>query len=449
MNTKPVRPTAVLFSALLLAACGGDGDSGSNGKDNTPATAVFRSAADLGVRDNVVVEFSESMDPASLELGGTLAVVSDDGTWSQTTFENDTLTLAPLDDAWDSGLKNVEISVRDAAGNITQTASQIAIRVVFDTFQEAAIVVGQPDFTSNGYHQDGVPGSNTIGSSYGNPGYDTASDILFLPDYDSSRILAFQGIPDVNNANAQFVVGQETFDSVTPGTSATVINGPQTASVHGSKLIVTEYGNNRVSIYAPTPLAGPGTITAVVGQVDKDSAADECTTTGLNTPETHSVTPDGKLIVTDSNNNRVLIWNALPEADGVAADLVLGQGDFTHCSPNDDNQDGEDEQQPSARTLSLPAGVWSDGTRLVVLDNDNSRVLIWNTFPEADFQPADVVLGQSDFVHSEENDADQDGTEDATASAKTFALPTGILLVRDTLIIGDNSNARYLIFEAQ
>jgi hypothetical protein len=36
-----------------------------------------------------------------------------------------------------------------------------------------------------------------------------------------------------------------------------------------------------------------------------------------------------KLVVSDSTNNRVLIWNSIPTANGVPADVVLGQPDFT------------------------------------------------------------------------------------------------------------------------
>jgi hypothetical protein len=39
-----------------------------------------------------------------------------------------------------------------------------------------------------------------------------------------------------------------------------------------------------------------------------------------------------------------------------------------------------------------------DGTHLVVGDNINNRALIWNSFPTSNFQDADVVLGQTDFI---------------------------------------------------
>ena len=46
------------------------------------------------------------------------------------------------------------------------------------------------------------------------------------------------------------------------------------------------------------------------------------------------------------------------------------------------------------RGLSSPTGVLIVGSRLLVADQQNSRVLIWNTFPTQANQPADLVLGQ-------------------------------------------------------
>src|SRR5260221_98345 len=85
------------------------------------------------------------------------------------------------------------------------------------------------------------------------------------------------------------------------------------------------------------------------------------------------VDPNGRLILGDTNNHRVLIWNSVPVNSGLTnADLVLGQPDFTSSTSNNGGL--------SARTLSFPDSVWSDGSRLLVDDNNNSRVLIWNTF---------------------------------------------------------------------
>lgn len=44
-----------------------------------------------------------------------------------------------------------------------------------------------------------------------------------------------------------------------------------------------------------------------------------------------------------------------------------------------------------------PTGIASDGTRFLLCDRFNNRVLIWNTLPTKWNAQADLVLGQSDF----------------------------------------------------
>jgi hypothetical protein len=102
--------------------------------------------------------------------------------------------------------------------------------------------------------------------------------------------------------------------------------------------------------------------------------------------------------VADTSGNRVLIWNSLPTTNGAAANLVLGQGSFTTCEGNDANGDGTPDATAAASTLFSPSGVWTDGTRLLVADTGNNRVLLWNQFPTTNGQPADVVIGQPNFT---------------------------------------------------
>lgn len=146
---------------------------------------------------------------------------------------------------------------------------------------------------------------------------------------------------------------------------------------------------------------------------------------------------DGKLIVADGGNNRVLIWNAVPSVIDTPADIVLGQSSMNSCAANDDDQDGFSDANPTARTLNSASDVWSDGERLVVADADNNRVLIWNSFPTTNFVPADVVLGQPDFV------SDDDGT-----SASSFIYPYMLHSNGNQLFVADERNHRVLIWNA-
>ena len=161
----------------------------------------------------------------------------------------------------------------------------------------------------------------------------------------------------------------------------------------------------------------------------------------------NAVATDGKMIVADAGNNRVLIWNAVPSVSGTEPDLVLGQNSFDTCETNDDDQDGNSDNA-SARTFSSPAGIWSNGEKLAVIDGGNHRVLLWNTFPTENFTAADVVLGQQDFVSYYRNDADNDSSQD-DPSAQTMNLPyQGVFSDGEQLFIADGDNNRVLIWNS-
>src|SRR5262245_38545705 len=59
----------------------------------------------------------------------------------------------------------------------------------------------------------------------------------------------------------------------------------------------------------------------------------------------------GKLLVADSDNNRILIWSSIPTMPGTAADSVLGQTSLSLATTG---------ATASATTLRRPTGVWTD-----------------------------------------------------------------------------------------
>lgn len=275
----------------------------------------------------------------------------------------------------------------------------------------------------------------------------TVDGKLFIGDYDNNRILAYSSLPTVSNASADFVLGQPDFTSTTATVTQNSHRRPQQVVSAAGKLIVAEYSSHRIMIYNSIPTSGSAVPDVVVGQPDFTSSNSACSADGLFRVETVAVTPGGKLIATDSSNNRLLIWNAIPTSNGQPADVVLGQADFTHCTEDDDDQDGIADATPSARSLDYPAGIWTDGTRLVVSDSDNNRVLIWNQVPTTSFQPADIVLGQASFTKFTENDDNQDSVADVSPSARTLSYPyDGIDSNGVQLAVADNNNNRVLIW---
>jgi hypothetical protein len=315
--------------------------------------------------------------------------------------------------------------------------------VNLSTFQDASVVIGQFNFNGGAVNQGGAAGENTISNPYGKPV--VYNGILYAPDFGNNRVLGFNTVPASNNANADFVLGQPDFLTTTFGTAANQMGGPESIRVSGGKLIVDDYGNSRILIWNSAPTTSTQPADVVVGQTGFGLNGSSCTQTGLSYPESIE-TAGGKLIVADSVNNRVLIWNTIPTSNGAPADVVLGQNSFTTCVRNDDDQNGVADATPTARTLNYPSDVWSDGTRLIVADAQNNRVLIWSTIPTSNFTPPDVVLGQGDFTHNAANDDNQDGVADANPTARTLNYPYYLDSNGTQLFVVDYSNNRVLIW---
>lgn len=103
------------------------------------------------------------------------------------------------------------------------------------------------------------------------------------------------------------------------------------------------------------------------------------------------------LIVADTGNHRVLIWNEpLPIGNRRGADIVLGQPDMYSDSPN---AGGHPE-----KGLFMPTGVFVDERgRLWVADAWNHRILMWERIPDTSYQEPDHVIGQPDKFSTEKN----------------------------------------------
>ena len=236
--------------------------------------------------------------------------------------------------------------------------------------------------------------------------------------------------------NATQVVGQSDFNSSsTSPVNASSLNHPSGVIWAGNKLIVTDSNNSRILIYSPAPSGNQPAAVKVVGQADFTANAQNqggvVNNNTLSIP--WSVWSDGTLlIVSDLGNNRVLIYNninVIPNANGVA-DIVIGQIDMTHGQTNQGGSIG-------ANTLFFPTGVFYDGQRLFIADDDNNRVLIYNSLPTTNNAAADEVIGQPNFIS---NSANQGGGP----TAQTLDNPIGLCVYNGSLFVSDSINNRVL-----
>jgi hypothetical protein len=427
----------------------------SNSGGSTQATVQFTAniAAPSGLsyaQTSIVATVAQAITADTPTITGTVT------TWSVAPSLPNGLTLNTTSGLI-SGIPTVasaQTSYTITAGNVTgsvQTNVQITVNAAVlkpTSGQAASVVIGQPDFTSNAYNQNVNSGTRAyaLGLPIGNPV--VADGVLFLPDRDNNRVLAFNTVPTSNDASADFVIGQSSLTSngVAYPVAANNLYGPQTVKTYGGKLFVLDRGDERLLIWNSIPSTNGVSADVVVGQTGFTSSSmpNPPSASTLANPESFEVA-DGKLIVSDTQNSRVLIWNSIPTTNGASADVVLGQGDFVHYTGNDDGQTGK-SGPPTGRTLNEPAGVWSDGTRLIVADMNNNRVLIWYNIPTTNFAYADLVLGQGDFNHNAGNDDNQDGNSDANPSARTLYGPYMLDSNGAALVVADTGNDRVLIW---
>jgi hypothetical protein len=89
-----------------------------------------------------------------------------------------------------------------------------------------------------------------------------------------------------------------------------------------------------------------------------------------------------------------------------------------------------------------PLSAFNDGTHLIVSDNGNSRILIWNTVPKTNDVLPDLVLGQKgDF-------STRTAGNDATSGSTNYYLnnPWGVFSDGTHLFVADRNNNRVLVW---
>jgi uncharacterized protein (TIGR03437 family) len=171
----------------------------------------------------------------------------------------------------------------------------------------------------------------------------------------------------------------------------------------------------------------------VVGQPNYYTFGPNLTASGLNEPA--GVATNGQILaIADTNNNRVLIWNSIPTAYNAPADIVLGQTGFSSIGPPGISQ----------TAMRGPEAVWIQGTRLFVADTLNNRVLIWNSIPTQNNQPADLVLGQPDFTTTQSPKV----TVTPVTTANDMISPTGVSSDGTHLFVADLGQNRILIWNS-
>src|SRR6202022_4306665 len=183
------------------------------------------------------------------------------------------------------------------------------------------------------------------------------------------------------------------------GLSPSAFRTPTAVASDGTILVVTDTDNNRVLIWKTIPNGNGAPADLVLGQPDFKTVKQPpvIDNKSFRGPQGAWI-QNGRLFIADTQNHRVMVWNSIPSSNNQPADYVLGEPNFSTSPPAT-----QSDLPPQANNLFSPVSVSSDGVRLFVADLAHNRVLIWNSIPTQNQQAADVVVGQPNMTSEASN----------------------------------------------
>lgn len=232
----------------------------------------------------------------------------------------------------------------------------------------ADLVIGQPDFATEGRHGLNVPS-----------GIATAQGVLAVADAWNHRVLLWRRLPQASNQPPDVVLGEGR------------LNWPYGVALHDGRLYVADTGNRRVLVWHRVPTAN-------------EQAPDLVFEQGMRWPHGLLVAGD-RLFVADAGTNRIHRWKRLAPIAPVGEDLsmpygvaLLGERLVIADTANSRllglpleggpaqwlagqvsfADKGDNRWSFAARdSLCWPYGIAACGSTLVIADSGNNRVLLW------------------------------------------------------------------------
>lgn len=287
-----------------------------------------------------------------------------------------------------------------------------------------------------------TPITASAGSLFGPRGVCLHPDGSFwVADTGHHRVLGWHRVPDRDGTPADILAGQPDFGregrNAKRDASATSLNVPTGLAAYRGGLAVADAWNHRVLIWKQLPEGPDHPADIVLGQVD---AVSVLANRGSDSPGAATLhwpygiaEIGGRLVVCDSGNRRVLVWND-PGVTGQPADLVLGQTGF---SCRDENGGGA----VAAHSMRWPhaAALWQGG--LCVADAGNNRIMVWRDLPDRHGAEADFVLGQGDLTACDHNMGRYYPSDQA------LNMPYALAVAGTRLLVGDTANSRLIAFD--
>ena len=210
----------------------------------------------------------------------------------------------------------------------------------------------------------------------------SATSGLWVSDTGNNRVLGYGPEATVGNGDdALQVLGQAgAFNTGTPNKGGAVIaqtlSAPGHIATDGKRLYVADTGNNRVLVWLDATAATAGApADFALGQPDLTTATVAATPSDVSMKAPRGVTATAeRLVVADSGNHRVLIFQPPPTAANIHATQILGQPTFTTADVNRraagtgscpaTNTCIATTPKPQAYSMARPGAVWLDGEDL-------------------------------------------------------------------------------------
>ncbi|PJA12744.1 hypothetical protein CO112_03590 [Candidatus Dojkabacteria bacterium CG_4_9_14_3_um_filter_150_Dojkabacteria_WS6_41_13] len=203
----------------------------------------------------------------------------------------------------------------------------------------ASFVLGQPNLNGCATGPNGWSYEKSIGIN--GTQVSVFDGKLVVPSGNENRVLIYNSIPTQNYVSADVVVGGSTTCSRYPSWDGSeLLSTPLGVAYGGNNFLISEAYSNRISVYSHGFPTSNGQIPdVVIGQPERSDSyksANQGLTVGANTlslPFSMQIV-NGKLIVADRGNNRILIYNSVPTTNNASADIVIGQPNTTSNTVN-------------------------------------------------------------------------------------------------------------------
>ncbi len=312
-------------------------------------------------------------------------------------------------------------------------------------FDETGYPNPNPLYTSS--RVNNLPNLFSFTGSYGQV-VDSVNHRLFVSDSANNRILVFDltagdllvdHVPDN-------VLGQSNFYTNTINTTESGLNNPSNLvfdSVN-NLLYVSDSSNNRIMIFNVAEITNGETAINVLGQSDFVSSGNNATAWGLSSPKGLSLDDTNNLLyVSDSANHRVLVFDVASITNGEDATKLLGQYDETDYSNLTSlYTSNRANNSPNRLGFNTPKGVAIGGGFLFLADSSNNRILVYNLDVHNSFSSTDRI---PDYVLGQSNYY----TNNSGTSISSLNNPTRLTFdyLNSRLFVSDTGNNRILAYD--